>query len=560
MIWFAVPLAILAGVAAVLAAALVRLRRTVATIEARAAEETVKRVEADVEAAARTALEGSLLLWMRHEIRTPINAVVGMADLLLDLELTAKQREYLGMLRASAEGLSRTVNEVLDLCRLETGRLVLDRQPFDLRGEVDVSLDRVASMAAERGIDLSYQIEEPAPSTLLGDPARLRHVLATLLTYAVRRTHEGGVTLSVSTRQVPPDRHEVSFVVRDTGMVIAPERAARLFQPLSRIIASDRVADAQDLGLTLCHGIASLMGGHIALRNEVRDGSTFEFIMMAENPARMLQTRMPAPRVEPVVPEASHPLRILLAEDSVVAQKVAIDVLERLGHSVHLVADGEDAVRALDTARYDVILMDMHMPGMDGLTATRRICERWPRDRRPRIIALSASDLPEDRARWLGAGADGWVSKSLPIEEVRQVLSSLVAPPGAAPPHASPIGSGEGRRPPQYGGGSGAAVHIIEIFLQDAAVQLSALREALERQDAAAIERVAHTMKGSAAMLGASSVARSCAELIHNARQGSFDRDAAIVSQLEDEVAAIQRSLSPRLAHVTQPSVFGQRE
>ena len=115
------------------------------------------------------------------------------------------------MLRASAEGLSRTVNEVLDLCRLETGRLVLDRQPFDLRSEVDVSLDRVASMAAERGIDLSYRIEGAAPSTLLGDAARLRHVLATLLTYAVRRTHEGGVTLSVSTRPVPPDRHEVTL-------------------------------------------------------------------------------------------------------------------------------------------------------------------------------------------------------------------------------------------------------------------------------------------------------------------------------------------------------------
>jgi signal transduction histidine kinase/DNA-binding NarL/FixJ family response regulator/HPt (histidine-containing phosphotransfer) domain-containing protein len=560
MIWLAVSLAILTGVAAILAVAVVGLRRAVAMLEARAAEETVKRAQADAELTARTGLEGSLLLWMRHEIRTPINAVVGMADLLLDLELTSKQREYLGMLRASAEGLSRTVNEVLDLCRLETGRLVLDRQPFDLRGEVDVSLDRVASMAAERGIDLSYRIEGPAPSTLLGDAARLRHVLATLLTYAVRRTHEGGVTLSVSTRPMPPDRHEVSFVVRDTGMVISPERAARLFQPLSRIIASDRVADAQDLGLTLCHGIARMMGGHIALRNEVRDGSTFEFVMTAENPARMLQTRLPAPRIEPVVPEASHPLRILLAEDSVVAQKVAVDVLERLGHSVHLVGDGEAVLRALEAGRYDVILMDMHMPGMDGLTATRRVCERWPRDRRPRIIALSASDLPEDRARWLGAGADGWVSKSLPADEVRHVLSSLVVPAGVVPPRASPIGSGESRRPPQYGAAPGAAVHIIEIFLQDAAVQLSALRGAVERHDAAAVERVAHTMKGSAAMLGASSVARICAELIHNARQGSFNGGAAIVSQLDDEVAAIQRSLSPRLAHVTQPSVSGQSE
>jgi signal transduction histidine kinase/DNA-binding response OmpR family regulator len=549
MTWLTVLLAALALAAAVLGAAVVALRRRVAALDARAAAAAVRRAEADAEATARTALEGSLLLWMRHEIRTPINAVVGMADLLLDLELTSKQREYLGMLRASAEGLSRTVNEVLDLCRLETGRLVLDRQPFDLRGEVDVSLDRVASMAAERGIDLSYRIEGPAPSTLLGDAARLRHVLATLLTYAVRRTHEGGVTLAVSTRAVPPDLHEVTFVVRDTGMVIAPDRAERLFQPLGRIVASDRVADAQDLGLTLCHGIARLMGGHIALKSEVRDGSTFEFVMLAENPARMLQTRLPAPRMESTGREWAQPLRVLLAEDSVVAQKVAVDVLERLGHAVRVVETGEDVLRAIDTEQYDVILMDMHMPEMDGLTATRRICELRPRDRRPRIIALSASELPEDRARWLGAGADGWISKSFPIEEVRQALAGIVTADRREPAPA-----------PSPGGSPPPAIHILEIFLLEAAAQLPALREAVEARDAGAVERVAHTMKGSAAMLGASSVARSCAELIHNARHRSFEGGGAIVTRLEHEVAAIQRSLSPRSTHATQGPAHGPRE
>jgi signal transduction histidine kinase/CheY-like chemotaxis protein/HPt (histidine-containing phosphotransfer) domain-containing protein len=559
MRWLAVLLVSLGVITVVLAAAVVVLRRRVATLDARAAAATVRRAEVDAEATARTALEGSLLLWMRHEIRTPVNAVVGMADVLLDLDLTSKQREYLGMLRASAEGLSRTVNEVLDLCRLETGRLVLDRQPFDLRGEVDVSLDRVASMAAERGIDLSYRIEGVAPSTLLGDAARLRHVLATLLTYAVRRTHEGGVTLAVSTRAVPPDLHEVTFVVRDTGMVIASDRAARLFQPLGRIIASDRVADAQDLGLTLCHGIARLMGGHIALRNEPRAGSTFEFVMMAENPARILQTRLPAPRVEPIALERAHPLRVLVAEDSVVAQKVVVDVLQRLGHTVRVVGNGEEVLRAIDTERYDVILMDMHMPEMDGLTATRRICELRPRDRRPRIIALSASDLPEDRARWLGAGADGWVSKSFPIDEVRQVLAGIGAAGITDAPLAPARGNGEGARPP-LGGNPATAIHIIEIFLAEAAVQLPALREAVECHDAGVVERVAHTMKGSAAMLGASSVARTCAELIHNARHRSCDGGADIVTRLEQEVAAIQRSLSPRSAQATQEPAHGPAE
>jgi signal transduction histidine kinase/DNA-binding response OmpR family regulator len=558
MIWLAAALFVSLAVAAVLAGALFRLRRRVASLEARSAEAAAQAAQTLAETAARTEAEGGLLLWMRHEIRTPINAIVGMADLVLDLELTPKQREYLGMLRASAEGLSRTVNDVLELCRLESRRLTLDRQPFDLGDEVEVSLDRVASMAAERGIDLSYRIENGVPSTLLGDAARLRQVLATLLTYAVRRTHEGSVTLTVSTRLVQPDRQEVRFVVRDTGMDIAPERAVRLFQPLSDIVASGRVADAQDLGLTLCHGFAHLMGGHIALRNEARNGSTFEFTMIAENPARVLQTRTPPRGTEMPAPEPApvHPLRVLLAEDSAVAQKIAVGVLERLGHSVQVVADGLDVLKVLETERYDVILMDMHMPGMDGLTATRRICERWPRDARPRIVALSASDLPEDRARWLGAGADGWVSKSLPIDEVRRVLTTLVSPAAGADPLASLRSPGEGWRPqtPE------AAAHIIEIFLQDASVQLPALREAVARRDAAGVERVAHTLKGSAAMLGASSVARSSAELIHNARHGSFDRGGAIVSQLEEEVAAIRRTLAPRDSSAIQPSAPGTRE
>jgi HPt (histidine-containing phosphotransfer) domain-containing protein len=185
-----------------------------------------------------------------------------------------------------------------------------------------------------------------------------------------------------------------------------------------------------------------------------------------------------------------------------------------------------------------VVLMDMHMPRMDGLTATRQVCERWSRDRRPRIIALSASELPEDRARWLAAGADGWVSKSLPAEELRRVL---------APPSASRMGSARPlvRTLAGVPDQPEAAAHVLEIFLREASTQVPALREAVVRRDPVMIERLAHTLKGSAAMLGAVSVARNCAELILSARHGLYDDGAVIVGRIESNIAAIQRTLPP---------------
>ena len=498
-----------------------------------------------------TASPGGVFVWMRHEIRTPINAIVGMTDLLLDGELTPKQREYLGMLRASAESLSRTFDDVLDLCRLDAGRVVLEAQPFDLRDAVEVSLDRVASMAAERGIDLSYRIAEGTPSTVHGDLVRLRQILATLLTNAVRRTHAGEVTVSVWGKLRPPDRHELHFVVRDTGIAIPADRADRLFQPLSRIVEGAKVADAQDLGLAVGHGLAMLMGGALAQRSEAGGGSTFELVAVLDAPARVLESPVTR-RPEPAAATPSRPLRILLAEDSDVGRTVAVGVLERLGHAVDVVGDGLQVLDALEHESYDVILMDMHMPNMDGLTATRKVCERWSRERRPRIIALSASELPEDRGRWLAAGADGWVSKSLPDEDIRRVLAgSAGSRPG--PVRAPSRQLAADNAPTSQREPSDVGVHVMEIFLRDAVDQLSALRDAVASHDAGAVERIAHTLKGSAAMLGATSVARSCAELIQSARHGSLDGGADIVTRLEEHVAAIQQTLAPRAAYDAVP-------
>jgi CheY-like chemotaxis protein len=469
-----------------------------------------------------------VLTWMRHEIRTPINAVVGMADLLLDGQLAPKQREYLGMLRGSAESLSRVFDDLLDLCRVDAGRVTLDAQPFNVREAVEVSLDQVARTAAERSIDLACEIAPGTPPTVLGDAARLRQILTILLTNALKRTHEGRITVSVSAGPLP-NGHELRFSVRDSGIPISAERARGAFRSLNAIVSrGDTVADAQDLGLALCHGLAGLMGGAITVRTGEASGSAFELTVAAETPGRVLEaSRL---RRREFSPKTPGPLRVLLAEDSEVSRAVAVDVVQRLGHTVDVAGDGYEVIEALDRQQYDVILMDMHMPRMDGLAATREVCLRWPPDRRPRIIALSASELPEDRARWVEAGADGWVSKSLPIEELRRVLDD------------SPVRSEVAARIPgrQPLGPVGIAPQIVDMFLREGGRLLVTLRVALERGDVAAAERAAHTLKGSAAMIGATSVAASCTGVIDAVQSGACEDVAGLLAHIDIEMAALQ--------------------
>ena len=305
----------------------VRLRAAVQRLDTERSKQpdeaaTAQAGAASPDARADSAAGAQVLTWMRHEIRTPINAVVGMADLLLDGELAPKQREDLGLLRASAESLSRTFDDLLDLCRIDVGRVVLDAQPFNVREAVEVSLDQVARMAAERSLDLSCDIAPGTPATVLGDAARLRQILVILLSNAFRRTHEGGVTVSVSASPLS-NGHELRFAVRDTGIPISAERARGAFQPLSAIVMfGDRVADAQDVGLALCHGLARLMGGTLALRSNESAGSTFELVVVAEAPGRVLEDsrlRRESPR------RAQGPLRVVLAEDREAGRAAAVN-------------------------------------------------------------------------------------------------------------------------------------------------------------------------------------------------------------------------------------------
>ena len=425
-------------------------------------------------------------------------------------------------------------DDLLDLCRVDAGRVTLDAQPFNVREAVEVSLDQVARTAAERSLDLACEIAPGTPPTVLGDAPRLRQILTILLTNALKRTHEGGVTVSVSAGPLP-NGHELRFAVRDTGIPISAERARGAFRSLGAIVSrGDTVADAQDLGLALCHGLAGLMGGALSVSTGEASGSTFELTVAAETPGRVLEASRLRRRESS--PKTPGPLRVLLAEDGEVSRAASLSgCCSAWATRWTSPATGTRSSRRSIASSDDVILMDMHMPRMDGLAATREVCRRCPPDRRPRIIALSASELPEDRALWVEAGADGWVSKSLPIEELRRVLDD------------SPVRSEVAARMPgrQPLGPSGIAPQIVDMFLREGGRLLLSLRTALERGDMAAAERAAHTLKGSAAMVGATSVADSCSGVIDAVQSGGVEDVAGLLARVDSEMAALQATTVP---------------
>ena len=497
-------------------------------------------LEAKSAAEAANEAKGQFLANMSHELRTPMNAILGMIDVALPKAVDPIVQDCLHTAKGSADLLLTLLNDLLDSAKIESGRLELESAPFSLRRMLD-QITRVLSVrASEKGLCFCCRMPDETPDVVLGDRMRLQQILLNLAGNAIKFTERGEVEIRLhavessggmglegdgrsptsdfvhpaSNPQSPVPSVTLEFTVRDTGIGIPPSGQERLFQPFSQADPSmARRFGGTGLGLSICKSLVDMMGGRIGVESEVGKGSTFTFTVCLP-----LATQLPSDFESPVavLTAAGAQLRILLVEDNPANQKLATYILQDRGHIVEVAGDGQEAVYLTGKNSYDIILMDVQMPGMNGLDATAAIRKREHSGRRVPIVAMTAHAMRGDRDRCLAAGMDGYLSKPINAQEMIGLIENLVrcaastaqlveATPGPAvtSPQAATVIFDPEMALLRCFDSHDMVREMIHCFFDEVDNLFPQMRAALERGDLDEVGRLGHRMKGTVVYLGA---------------------------------------------------------
>lgn len=499
-------------------------------------------------AEAATRAKSDFLASMSHEIRTPLNAILGMADLTLREGVEASQERRLKVIREAGEALLGVVNDILDLSKVEAGKLLLEEIDFNLRDLLDNLRRLFESQAKARGLYLNMRIGEETPEVVRGDPTRIRQVLVNLISNGLKYTTEGGVTLSAGFRD-----GTALFSVADTGLGVPREKRELIFEAFTQADASTtREYGGTGLGLAICRRLARLMGGDIVVAAGRKGGSVFRFTLRlkagGKDKARAVRCR------EGGGPAA--PMRVLLAEDNAMARELITSFLGGLGHEVACAEDGRKALDILRRERFDVVLMDGRMPGLNGDEAARAVRSGTSGALDPGvpIIALTAEAMKGDREKFLEAGMNDYVTKPVNLDRLLEAVApfSPKAPKASdSAPRAAEKGSGAApdageedapvlereRALARLNGMEGLLEKITGRFLRGAPRDLEALRRAVDKGDSGETRLRAHTIKGNAASVGALRLSRLALELETAAKDGDAGAFAEGFRKVEEAVA-----------------------
>ncbi|MEM8913331.1 MAG: PAS domain-containing protein [Planctomycetota bacterium] len=534
----------------------------------------LKKSEAALREAVRRAdaanrAKSEFLANMSHEIRTPINAMVGMSELLGQTELSEVQRDYVHVIQESSASLLRLINDILDFSKIEAQRLELESVAFSIRRVVDNAFASLRWKANEKALELNSRIDDAIPDRVIGDPGRLQQVLVNLAGNAIKFTDHGQVAIEIrSSRREEQtdsvtDQVDITFAVVDTGIGIPASQQDAILQPFTQADASTtRRFGGTGLGLSISRQLVELMGGELSLASQVGVGTTFQFdlrlpvappsldVDLDDDPEEDLGAHRDVNSDRP-----ARSLRVLVAEDGLTNQQVIAGLLRSLGHQCTLASDGRETVSRWKTGGFDLILMDMHMPVMDGLEATRAIrAEEDPTRPRIPIVALTAAATQEDATECRAAGMDDYLTKPVLRRHLQRALSKHIhsgtdpagsdrgddktIPESAAPnPTQVDDSSTSWRLSPEHAacldldsarsripGGAAGVLRLAAVFQDECEQLVSAIHSHWTSRDWDSLARAAHTLKGASGLLGARQLQATTQQL--ESAASAHDEDA----------------------------------